>query len=582
MPIYAVQGDGRESPLRDRVVSVRGIVTGSFLGNADSEGDLGGFYLQEEETDGDAATSDGVFVFTRDVDADVQAGDRVAATGRVVEFFGETQLAAQEIEVIGRGSIAPVDITLPIELAVDTDGGRPVADLEAYEGMLVRIAEPLYVADLRELGRFGSLGLAARQPFEQYTNANSPDAAGYARHRDRVTRSTLRLDDGRRDENVSPPRYLFDAGRALRIGDEVGDVVANVRYSRGSGDAGIESYRLMPVTAPRFTASNPRPTAPAEFDGLRVMSLNTLNFFTTLDTGAPVCGPRRDAGCRGADSRREFERQRDKLVSAIRASDADIVGLMEVENGADEPLESLTRALNADAGDWAFVDTGAIGLDSIRVALLFRSDVVAPVGSFELLDSDVDRRFDSSKNRPSLAQTFRGLRSDWQLTVVVNHLKSKGSDCVDVGDPNRRDGQGNCNATRTAAARALAAWLDSAVFADSGGYQLIIGDLNAYEREDPLVALERGGFRLLGPSPGETSYSYVFDGQRGALDHALASADLAERVSAAFHWHVNADEPAELDYNLDRGRDPSWFDATTPFRSSDHDPVIIDLALDVE
>ena len=460
--------------------------------------------------------------------------------------------------------------------------GRLAADLEAYEGMLVRIAEPLFVADLRELGRFGSVGVAAGKPFEQYTNANAPDAAGYARHRDRVARSTLRLDDGQRDENVSPPRYLFDGNRALRVGDEVRDVVANVRYSRGSGDAGIESYRLMPVAAPRFVAANRRPAAPAAATGLRVMSLNTLNFFTTLDTGAAVCGPRRDMGCRGADSRRELDRQRDKLVSAIRLSDADIVGLMEVENGAAGVLETLTAALNAGDGEWGFVETGAIGLDAIRVALLFRADVVAPAGRFELLDGDVDSRFDSEKNRPSLAQTFRGLRDDWRLTVVVNHFKSKGSDCDDIGDPNRRDGQGNCNGTRTNAARALAAWLDSPVFADSGNHRLIIGDLNAYEREDPLVELERAGFRLLGRAQDGADYSYVFDGQRGALDHALASADLTDRVVAAFDWHINADEPSELDYNLDRGREASWFDATTPFRSSDHDPVIIDLALDTE
>ncbi|MEM7501501.1 MAG: ExeM/NucH family extracellular endonuclease [Pseudomonadota bacterium] len=582
VPIYAVQGNGDESPLRDRDVTVQGIVTGNFLGNAESAGDLGGFYLQEEETDGDPATSDAIFVFSRDDDSAVRVGDRVSVTGRVVEFFGETQLTADTVAVVGRGSIAPVDLALPVTAAVDANG-RLVADLEAYEGMLVQILEPVFVADVRELRRFGSIGLAVGRPFEQYTNANPPDVAGYAAHRDRVARSTLWLDDGRRDENVSPPRYLFDGTRSLRVGDEVSGVTANVRYSRGSGETGTEAYRLMPVTVPRFVARNPRPDAPAPADGLRVLSLNALNFFTTLDNGRPQCGPRRNAGCRGADSARELDRQLSKLVTVISSSDADIVGLMEVENGAPETLDRLTGALNAgDDARWASIRTGSIGLDTIRVALLYRSDVVEPDGRFELLDGDVDRRFNSEKNRPSLAQTFRGVRNGWRLTVIVNHFKSKGSDCEDIGDRNRRDGQGNCNGTRTQAALALADWLDSAVFATAGENQLIIGDLNAYGQEDPLAVLERASYRRLDQAGDGVTYSFVFDGQRGALDHAFASAALSDRVVATTKWHINADEPSELDYNLDRDRDASWFDANTPYRSSDHDPLIIDLALATE
>ena len=41
----------------------------------------------------------------------------------------------------------------------------------------------------------------------------------------------------------------------------------------------------------------------------------------------------------------------------------------------------------------------------------------------------------------------------------MNHLKSKGSACADIGDPDTGDGQGNCNLTRKAAAEALVDWL---------------------------------------------------------------------------------------------------------------------------
>jgi predicted extracellular nuclease len=68
------------------------------------------------------------------------------------------------------------------------------------------------------------------------------------------------------------------------------------------------------------------------------------------------------------------------------------------------------------------------------------------------------------------------------LTVAVNHLKSKGSDCNDVGDPDVGDGQGNCNQTRTSAAQALVDWLATDP-AGSGDPDLVVGDPNSYARK---------------------------------------------------------------------------------------------------
>jgi predicted extracellular nuclease len=44
-------------------------------------------------------------------------------------------------------------------------------------------------------------------------------------------------------------------------------------------------------------------------------------------------------------------------------------------------------------------------------------------------------------------------------------------------------------------------------------------------------------------------------------------------------WHINIDEAPLLDYNLEHGRDPALFDASTPYRAADHDPIIIGLEL---
>ena len=107
---------------------------------------------------------------------------------------------------------------------------------------------------------------------------------------------------------------------------------------------------------------------------------------------------------------------------------------------------------------------------------------------------------------------------------------------------------------------------------------LIIGDLNAYLREDPLTAFASAGYtNLLKPQTG--AYSFSFDGQAGALDHAIVSASLLPQVAETIEWHINADEPRVLDYNLENGRNPDLFDGSTPYRSSDHDPVVIGFEL---
>ncbi|MCB1845198.1 MAG: hypothetical protein KDI09_19685, partial [Halioglobus sp.] len=78
---------------------------------------------------------------------------------------------------------------------------------------------------------------------------------------------------------------------------------------------------------------------------------------------------------------------------------------------------------------------------------------------------------------------------------------------------------------------------------------------------------------------GADAYSYVFDGQLGYLDHALANSTLAPQVAGVTEWHINADEAPLYDYNLEFDRDPALFDASSPYRSSDHDPLLIGLQL---
>ena len=586
-PIYTVQGASAASALDGQAVTVRGIVTGDFQdGDADDSRNLGGFYIQGLP-DGDFATSDGVFVFDGNNPAvDVDAGDSVQVMGVVNEYFGETQVSANSVSIVGAGGLIPAPINLPTAATTLNSDGEPLADLERYEGMLIRFPQTLTVAGLRTLEDFGDVILAEGGRPYQFTNGNAPDVAGYAAYRETVAARRLILDDGRRAADATPIRYL-NAGAApdysIRLGDRVTNVTGNLRYSRGSGSNGTEGYRLMPTEPVQFESMNPRPGAPVVAGSLSVASLNVLNLFSTLDTGPPICGPSADSGCRGADSAAELDRQLGKLVSAISTMNADIVGLVELENNADASLQLIVDALNTalGAGTYDYVDAGAIGTDVIKVGFIYQPATVGLAGVPAILDAGVDARFDDDRNRPVLAQTFVQTSNSARVTIAVNHLKSKGSSCAGDGDPNLDDGQGNCNLTRTNAAAALADWLLSDPTVSGDADALIIGDINAYLLEDPLTALKSAGFvSLLEDRVGTGAYSFSFDGQAGALDHALASASLAPQVSDIEDWHINSDEPPVLDYNLDDGRDPAFFDAGTPYRASDHDPLIIGLDLD--
>ena len=584
--IYAVQGLGNTSPLVGQTVTVEGVVTGDFQENdSDTNRNLGGFYIQGTP-DGDLATSDGVFVFdgNNPVTA-VGAGDLVRITGIVNEYFGETQINADSVAIVGSGEILPVPVNLPVGDPIENSDGELIANLERFEGMLVRFPAALTVTSLFNLERFGEVGLAQGGRPYQFTNQNAPDVSGYRAHRAALAARSLVLDDGRRSSNAAPIAFLRAGGDpdySIRSGDVVINLTGTIRYARGSGGDGDETYRVMPTEDPVFVDRNSRSGPPTVGGAVRIVSLNTLNFFATIDTGKRNCGPALDDGCRGADSTAEFNRQKEKLATTLELAGADIVGLVEIENDGGASAQLIVNAVNAvSPRTYDFVDAGTIGDDVITTALLYDSETFRLVGAPVILDAGVDSRFNDTMNRPALAQAFRQTSNNAVISVVVNHLKSKGSSCDEIGDPNLRDGQGNCNATRTSAAVALADWVANDPTGSGDSDYLIIGDLNAYLYEDPLTAMKDGGLtNLLEASTGDSAYSFQFDAQVGALDHAVATASLLPQVTGVEEWHINADEPPVRDYNLDFDRDPDLFDPDSPYRTSDHDPLIIGLDLE--
>jgi len=569
--ISAIQGSSDSSPLLGNTVSVEAIVTADLQKSTE----LNGFFVQQADADadGNAATSEGLFVAGGTTAVNV--GDRVRVTGVVAETFGLTQITATGVSVCASGQPFPsvTAVALPVPAS---------SNLEAFEGMYVTLPQTLTVSETYGLGRYGEL-LLSNGRLQQPTNVVAPGTAAQALQAQNLLNQIL-LDDGSNVQNPDPeifPAPGLSASNTLRSGDTVAGITGVLSYDFGA-------YRVLPTAAPAFVHSNPRVAAPSTPAGtsLKVASFNVLNFFNGdgLSGGFPTS--------RGASTAAEFERQKVKIVNAILGLNVDVIGLTEIENdgyGTYSAIAQLTQALNSAAGTnvYAYVNPGVskIGTDEIAVGFIYRNDRVALRGGAAILDSSVDPQFIDNKNRPVLAQTFRELASNARVTVAINHLKSKGSDCNDLADLDTGDGQGNCAVTRTTAAQALVNWLQDDPTHSGDHDYLIIGDLNSYAKEDPITAIKSAGYTdLIAQFVGANAYSYVFDGQSGYLDHALASTGLLPQVKGAAEWHINADEPIALDYNVEfkSAAQVTSFYSNNAYRSSDHDPLIVSLKLVID
>ena len=593
--IYTIQGSGSTSPLVNQRVTTRGVVT-KVINN--------GFFMQDQAGDNNPVTSDGILVFTGATSYPAaQAGNLVTVTGTVIEFntgaAGNTDTlnhtvtelsSVTEVTLVNTGFvITPTIVTLP-ELV---DG-----DLERYEGMLVTLTGPFTVQQNFFQGRYGQLTLAVGGRIETPTNRFRPGAQALTLA-DENARRRIILDDGSSLQNPNPTPYL-GAGGLPRAGDVTGSITGVVDYGLvTNSNAGAGDYKIQPTVVPAFTVANARTAAPQDVGGnVKVASFNVLNFFTTFTNGETASGQAGQgctlgisvsaSNCRGANNLAEFQRQRAKIVEAIAAINADVLGLMEMQNNASTAVQNLVDALNARVGAATYASialpTQGTGTDAIRVAMIYKP---ARLGAVSAPASDTD----AINNRPTLAQTF-AVSNGERFTLVVNHLKSKSScplpgDSDAAGNIDAGDGQGCWNLQRTQQAARLRTFVAQQQSASGSNDVLLIGDFNAYAQEDPIYNLTSSGYVDQVGRFSDFGYSYVFDGAAGRLDHAITSASLSARVSRAVHWPINADEASVGDYNTEfkfpaaTCGTPCPADPYTvsPYRSSDHDPVVVGLNL---
>jgi 5'-nucleotidase len=590
--IAEIQGTGASSPLVGEEVVTRGVVTARY-----PAGGLRGFVVQTAGSGGalDLSThraSDGLFVFLGSSTTFPAIGDHVSVQGTVSEYDGLTEVTASSVTRLAAAvRPAPARVFWPAS----------EAERESLESMLLIPRGRYRVSDTYSLNQYAEIGLArGRRPLPQPTDVARPGAAAAAVAARNAERR-LALDDGAsldflRDANRDRPLPYLTRERPIRVG-------ARVRFTRRLVlDYRNDAWKLQPVRQltgdgePPATFTNTRPARPRRVGGnVRIAGFNVLNYFT--ETGARFvrrggtctfhddrdgnhvtvdsCGA---GGPRGAADRADLRRQEAKIVRAVNSLGAHVVALQEVENSAayaarrDRALARLVRALNADAGHrvWAYVRSPArrpavADEDVIRTAFIYRLARVRPVGASRILVGDPS--FEDA--REPLAQVFgpRGRPARERFLVVVNHFKSKGSG-VDDGT-----GQGLANPDRVAQAESLAAFAGRVRRSTGTRRVLLVGDFNAYTREDPVRVLRRAGYVDVGARFGAAP-TYLFGGLVGSLDHVLANRAALRTVTGAATWAINSPESPAFEYSR-FNYNATRFYARDPFRASDHDPLLV-------
>ena len=581
--VHAIQGDGPASPKVGQEVEVQAIVVGAFQDS--SAGQIGGFFVQEpdDRNDDNPLTSEGLYVSPEAATLTLPTlaiGEEVRLRGVVREQFGQTELF--QVSAIDRCADDQLERVSPAILELPVDD---LAELEAVEGMWVRLPQSLTVTTASNAARFAELTVAPERLFAP-TQVVAPGDEAQARAA-LNDRSRLIIDQGRTGSYRTPFMPGQD-GTALNASNPIRAGHRLPADFDGIMGFGFSNYRLFALQDIRVdAAANPRREQPVLPQGdLTVATYNVENLFLTLAADGVSCGPS-TLSCRGASSDAALNRQLAKLTSALLAMDADLIGLIEIENDADDAtLTLLVDLLNdqSEPADWAFISTGFKGSDAIKNALIYRSNQVVPVGPPAILDRNVavTPAFDDRQQRPVLKQAFRHADHDDLLTVSVFHLRSKNCTAgANGGNADQEDGQGCWNALRTQSVEAFLSWLDSDPTGANTDKHLLLGDFNAHAQEDPLQRLSEAGFvneTVRSNRDDPAVYTFVFQGEAGSLDHVLASSALSRNVLGATTWPINADELPAFAYPLTLPASslnkPEDFYQGDAFRSSDHDPVL--------
>ncbi|GIC77538.1 ExeM/NucH family extracellular endonuclease [Moritella sp. F3] len=659
--ISQLQGQGKRSPevknkaedkgkrtyRSDRAFTVQGWVTKLKRGQDP------GFFMQQSSKPKLSLASTGIFVST-DKLANITPNSSVCVTGVVEEYYGMTRLRPTShtknvhIKTMQTGSVQTVASNIaPTDIISATADANFSDTLERYEGMKVRVAsitnmrvtKPLYYE--RRWRRYNII--LSHKQINIHPNTTAFPAS--------IAADALALNNKQRRLYVQLEAGLSALSDLdyMRVNDKVTGIVGVLTFSYGEYrllvDNGLAQARFLHESTHHSDrhgsnrhSSDRQPLAVRDRDNLRIASFNLLNYFNREAGG--VNNPLRQN--RGAKTLSALHKQEIKLRDTLLALDADFIGLMEMENngfGQNSAIRRLLDLVNRGITDpskhYALIKPDKadlhqnyyLGTGAITVAGFYRPRKLKLVNT-RVIPLPIQRhRLGYAYHRPALTPTFTRMDStnnNNRLTISVNHFKSKGSKCVEDKrgaatlkkqktqrhkDPQSlrawqkakhklaQGRQGNCAQFRASAASVLGQAL-----AAVPGSKIILGDLNSYPKEDPLLVLTdydptrysyykiaHSEHNYLGKSllalHTDTGFGYhdPFDNQPdvnwtysfkapGRLDYILLSPDLVPSLVKKKVWHINAAES----YLINNAK--TIFSASHEvFSSSDHDPIFIDL-----
>ena len=513
----------------DSDVNIRGIITRLEPGT--------GFYIEEPGADASPTTSNAIFVQDPVLSHAASLWQMIMISGQVAEL-GKARDTLTALTGISSHQLCNANIDLPqthLELPLNS---RPP---EAMESMRITLDQILTVSDVYKLHR-GEVTLSAGGVLGVPTEHHPP--------------GPLSASAARKNRQSSVRIVLRGSSRPLLRTGSMVDQATGIMGNNGKGQVFLLEQ---PLNSDR--AQSPE-LKPPDNDHIRLVSFNLQNFFN---------GDGRGGGFptgRGAKTYNDFLAQANGIRSAIAIMKPHLLAVQELENDGFGPLSAartLIKLLNESGhGSWSAIEptSARIGKDAIMVGLFYRNDTLEPAGRARIFDSAPLRTL----SRQPLAQLFQDHSTGQRFLVAVIHLKSKGS-CPKTGkNSDQRDGQGCWNPARVAAAKAVTGWVNGLAVKFGTDRILILGDMNAHRNEDPVRTFRNQGFtELVEQIAGLPQHSYVYRGETGTLDYAFASDALLPSVSHAEIWHINSGWPQRMELP-----DP-WL------RSSDHDPVVVDL-----